>query len=148
MTRIRRILHPSDFSSASRAAFARAMEMARANRAELVVAHVLTLTMPIAGEGYIPPKVYEEIEASTRAAAKKRLDALVARARKAGVRGKGLILEGIPHERIARAAKAQRADLVVMGTHGRTGLARFFLGSVAERVVATAPCPVMTVRGK
>ena len=122
--------------------------MARANRAELVVVHVLTPTVPITGEGYILPKVYEEIEASTRAAAKKRLDALVARARKAGVRAKGLVLDGIPHERIARAARAQRADLIVMGTHGHTGLARFFLGSVAERVIATAPCPVMTVRGK
>ena len=52
------------------------------------------------------------------------------------------------HEQIARAAKSKKADLIVIGTHGRTGLAKFFLGSVASRVVAAAPCPVLTVRGK
>ena len=145
---MRRILHPSDFSRASGAAFSKAVELAKADRAELIVAHVLTPALPIAGEGYMSPKVYEEIEASARAAARKQLDALVAKAHAAGARAKGLLLEGVPHERIARAAKAQRADLVVMGTHGRTGLARFFLGSVAERVVATSAVPVMTVRGR
>ena len=148
MAAIRRILHPSDFSPASRAAFARALEMARDNRAELVLAHVITPYVPIAGEGYLPPKVWEEMEASTRAHATKQLEALAARAKKAGARVKTLLLEGVPHERIARGAKGQRADLIVMGTHGRSGLAHLFLGSVAERVVASAPCPVMTVRGK
>ncbi len=148
MSRSRRILHPSDFSRASGAAFTKAVGLAKADRAELIVAHVLTPALPIAGEGYMSPKVYEEIEASARAAARKQLDALVAKARAAGARAKGLLLEGVPHERIARAAKAQRTDLVVMGTHGRTGLARFFLGSVAERVVATSAVPVMTVRGR
>ena len=52
------------------------------------------------------------------------------------------------HEQIVRAAKAQRADLVVIGTHGRSGLAKFFVGSVAGRVVSAARCPVLTVRGK
>lgn len=145
---IRRILHPTDFSPASRAAFAKAVEMAKANRAELVVVHVLTLVVPLAGDGYISPKAYHEIEASSRAWGQKRLDALVARARRARIRARGLLLEGVPYEQILRAAKARRADLVVMGTHGRTGLARFFLGSVAERVVAGAPCPVLTVRGR
>ena len=55
-------------------------------------------------------------------------------------------MEGIAHEQIVRAAR--RTDLVVMGTHGRSGLAKFFLGSVAGRVVSAAPCPVLTVRGK
>ena len=56
--------------------------------------------------------------------------------------------EGVVHEEIAQAAKSKKADLIVIGTHGRTGLAEFFLGSVASRVAAVAPCPVMTVRGK
>ncbi len=59
-----------------------------------------------------------------------------------------MLLEGVAHEQIVRAARARRADLIVVGTHGRSGLARFFLGSVAGRVVATATCPVLTVRGK
>ena len=148
MGKIRRLMHPTDFSKASGAAFARAVEMARADRAELLLAHVLTSAIPMLGDGYVSPKVYEEIEASARAAGQKHLDALVTKAKKAGVRAKGLLLEGVPHDRIVRAAKAKRVDLVVMGTHGRTGLARFFLGSVAERVVAMAACPVLTVRGK
>ena len=148
MGKLRRIMHPTDFSKASGTAFARAVEMARADRAELLVAHVLTPAIPMVGDGYISPKVYQEIEASARAAGQKHLDALVAKAKKAGARAKGLLLEGVPYDRIVRAAKAKRVDLVVMGTHGRTGLARFFLGSVAERVIAMAGCPVLTIRGK
>jgi nucleotide-binding universal stress UspA family protein len=72
----------------------------------------------------------------------------VARARKAGVRATGLLLEGVPHERVARAARAKKVDLLVIGTHGRTGLAKFFLGSVAARVIASVSCPVLTVRGR
>src|ERR1041384_788714 len=148
MPRIRRVMHPSDFSRASGAAFAKAVEMARANRAELTIVHVLAPVVPLVGEGYVSPKVYEELDASARGYAKKQLEALVAKAKKAGARAQGLLLDGLAHDRIVRAAKARRADLVVMGTHGRTGLARLFLGSVAERVVTSASCPVMTVRGK
>ena len=72
----------------------------------------------------------------------------LAKAKAAGVRARGFLLEGVPHEQIVRIAKSRRADLVVMGTHGRSGLAKLFLGSVAGRVVAAAPCPVLTVRGR
>ena len=147
MKRIRRILHPSDFSPASRAAFARSVEMAKTNRAELVVTHVLSPVV-IPADGYISPRVYEQIDRAARAAARTQLAALVARAKRAGVRARAVVLDGAPHDRIIGAAKAARADLVVMGTHGRTGLARLFLGSVAERVVGRSPCPVMTVRGR
>lgn len=146
MSGIRRIVHPTDFSPASRAAFSRAVELARANRAELTVVHVMTPIVPYLGEGYATPQAYEAMLASVRAQAQKQLDRLLARARARGVRARGLLLEGIAHDRIARAARARRADLIVIGTHGRTGLARFFLGSVAARVIAVAPCPVLTVR--
>jgi nucleotide-binding universal stress UspA family protein len=59
-----------------------------------------------------------------------------------------VLVNGSPSEQIARLARSKRADLIVIGTHGRTGLAKFFLGSVANRVVSTATCPVLTVRGK
>lgn len=140
-------MHATDFSSASTAAFKRAVAMARADRAQLVIAHVMTPpALALAGEGYVSPRLYDDLEASARAQARKQLDRLVARAKKAGARATGLLLEGVPHERIARAAK--RTDLLVIGTHGRTGLAKFFLGSVAARVVASASCPVLTVRGR
>jgi nucleotide-binding universal stress UspA family protein len=100
------------------------------------------------GDGYVSPQVYAEIEASSNAYARKELDALAAKAKKIGVRTSVLVSEGAPAERIAHLARSKRADLVVLGTHGRTGLARMFLGSVASRVISIATCPVLTVRGK
>ena len=148
MSRLRRILYPTDFSRASGAAFTRAVAMAKADRAQMLLVHVLAPPMPLAGEGYISPKVYDDLETSARRYAQKRLAALQARARKAGVKAVTLLADGVAHEQIARAAKAKKADLIVIGTHGRTGLAKFFLGSVASRVVAAAACPVLTVRGR
>jgi nucleotide-binding universal stress UspA family protein len=146
----RRILHPSDFSSASRAAFARAVAMAKAERAQLLLVHVMTPAIPPLGmgDGYVSPKLYDEMERSMRAHGQQQIDKLMAKAQAAKVRVRGLLLEGTPADRIVRAARSYHADVIVIGTHGRTGLARVFLGSVAERVVGTAPCPVLTVRGK
>jgi nucleotide-binding universal stress UspA family protein len=72
----------------------------------------------------------------------------VAEAKKRGVRARGLVGEGVPYEQIVRTARGKKADMIVMGTHGRTGMSRFFLGSVAGRVASLASCPVLTVRGK
>lgn len=144
----RRILHPTDFSRASAAAFTRALADARAGRSELVLVHVLAPVIPVAGEGYVSPSVYEQMTESARGWARKQMDRLLAKAKAARVRARGLVLEGVAHEQIVRAAKQQRAAIIIIGTHGRTGVARFFLGSVAARVAATAPCPVLTVRGR
>jgi nucleotide-binding universal stress UspA family protein len=148
MSRIRRVLHPTDFSRASTPAFKRAVETAKANRAELLVVHVMGLVVPIMGDGYVSPQVYEDLEAAAHSAAQKQLRKLIEKAKQAGARVKGLLLEGVAHERIAQAARARKAELVVIGTHGRTGFAKLFLGSVASRVLAVSPCPVLTVRGK
>lgn len=145
---VRRIVHPSDFSPASSAAFTRAVDMAKESGAEVVIVHVLAPIAPLVADGYVSGKVYDDLQRSARAHGKQQLDALVARARKAGVQASGLLLEGVPYSQITRAAKSRRADMIVMGTHGRSGLAKLFLGSVAERVVATSTCPVLTVRGR
>ncbi|MBI4591544.1 MAG: universal stress protein [Candidatus Rokubacteria bacterium] len=147
-TSVRRIVHPTDFSRASRAAFAKAVGLAKVNRAELLLVHVLLPPTPFIGDGYVSPRTYEELEAAARRGAGRELAKLLARAQKARVRVKTLLLEGVAYDRIVRAARAKRADLIVMGTHGRTGLSKFFMGSVAERVIPLAPCPVLTVRGK
>ena len=144
----RRILHPSDFSRASGAAFKKAVELAKASRGELTLVHVLGPIVPIAGDGYVSPKMYEEIAASNRSWAQKELDKLVTKAKASGVRAKAAVLEGAAYDQIVRFARSRHADLVVMGTHGRSGIAKLFLGSVAGRVVAGASCPVLTVRGK
>jgi nucleotide-binding universal stress UspA family protein len=141
-------MHPTDFSRASSAAFKRAVEMAKSNRAELLLVHVISPAMPLVGDGYVSPQVYEDMEAAARAYTQKHLQALIAKAKKAGARVKGLLLEGLAHERIAQAARSRKADVVVIGTHGRTGFAKLFLGSVASRVLAISPCPILTVRGK
>jgi nucleotide-binding universal stress UspA family protein len=123
--------------------------MAKDNRAQLLILHVLAPASPmLMTDGYVPPKVYDDMEAAARAEAQKQLRRLVEKAKHSGARVKPILLEGIAHERIIQAARSRKADLVVIGTHGRTGFARFFLGSVASRVLAISPCPVLTVRGK
>ena len=147
MKAIRNILVATDFSPASRPAFRRAVELAQANSAALWITHVAVPSVPMSPDGFVMPRMYDEMDAAIRADATRHLKRLQARAQKAGVRGRTLLLRGSPHEALARAARSRRADLLVLGTHGRTGMARFFIGSVASRVVATAPCPVLTVRG-
>src|SRR5262245_51288523 len=73
MARMRRILHPTDFSRASAAAFAKAVELAKANRAELALVHVIAPVVPMVGDGYVAPQLYEELETSARAHAQKQL---------------------------------------------------------------------------
>jgi nucleotide-binding universal stress UspA family protein len=140
----------SDFSPASRPAFRKALELTKANRAVLTIAHVrVPVTVTSVGEPtYINARLWEQADAASRRASQAQLDRLVSTARKAGVRADGLLLEGVPARRVVDAARARRADVLVLGTHGRTGLRGVLLGSVAARVVATASCPVLTVRGR
>ena len=148
MKPMRNILVATDFSPASRPALRRGMELALSNGAALWIVHVAPQPGPMSPDGYVLPRIYEEMELAIRTDAQKRLRALLARSRKAGVRGRALLLKGVPHEAIVRSARAHRAEMIVLGTHGRTGIKRLFVGSVAARVVATATCPVLTVRGR
>jgi universal stress protein A len=144
---LRRILHATDFSTASRPALAKAIALARHGRAVLSIAHALSPPVPV-GEGFVSPGTYDVIDRSARQHASKQLMALVSRAKRVGGRATGLLLDGAPHEQIPRAARRAHADLIVIRTHGRSGLSKALLGSVAERVVRFAPCPVLTVRGR
>ena len=148
MARIRRIVHPTDFSSASLPAFRKAVALAKENKATLIIVHVLP-TLPMVADAYMAASAYDEMLRAQRRQAEKAMDRLVKRARAAGVRASGHIVDfGAVSDAIVRFAKRQRADLIVMGTHGHGVLAKILLGSVAERVISRAPCPVMTVRGK
>jgi len=145
MTAFRRILHPTDFSRASAPALRRAVALARACRAPLVLLHVMTPPSPFIGED-TPPSSYVDLLILARRSAKRRLAAVFVRVRRTGVRARAVFAEGLPADAILRAARRMRADLIVMGTHGRTGVSRVFMGSVAERVVRQSRCPVLTVR--
>jgi nucleotide-binding universal stress UspA family protein len=123
-----------------------ALGLAKAGRAELLLVHVLP-PLPMIEDAYIAPSTYQQLQRGYRASDQKQLDRLVRTAKTAGVRATGLLLDfGVPAERITRLAESRHADVIVMGTHGRTGLTRALLGSVATRIVATATCPVLTVR--
>jgi len=140
--RVQRIVHPTDFSKTADRAFQKAVEFAKQNRAELLLVHVLLRALP-------PPSlwrgVYDRIDAQERRVAETRLSALLTRARRAKVQARTLLLSGVSYDQIVRVAESMRADLIVMGSHGRTGLSKLLLGSVAERVSGLAPCPVLIV---
>jgi nucleotide-binding universal stress UspA family protein len=141
-----RVLHPTDFSPGAEAAFARALETARREHGELILVHVLEGITPRRRGLYAARDL--QVRAAVEAVVREGLDRLRARARKAGVPASDVLAEGWVPEQIAKLAKKRHAALIVMGTHGRTGWAKVMLGSVAERVILLAPCPVLTVRGR
>jgi nucleotide-binding universal stress UspA family protein len=142
------VLHATDFSRASRAAFTAALAMARRERRDLEIFHVVLVPAVFVEDGWPLQRTADELAAAARRDAERRLRRMVETARKAGVRATAVARLGTPAPAIVREARRRRADVVVVGTHGRTGLSRFLLGSVAAGVVALAPCPVLTVRGR
>jgi len=137
------IVHATDFSPAAGPAFHRAVDAAKRQHASLVCVHVLE-PITFGDQDYILREL--EFRDAAVAAARKGFDRLVALARRAGVRVRCVLLDGRPAREIVRLARARRASLITMGTHGRRGLRRLLLGSVAAGVAAAAPCPVLTVR--
>jgi nucleotide-binding universal stress UspA family protein len=139
MLPIRTVLHPTDFSERSGYALQLACALARDYGARLVVLHVATPPNVVYSEGALPldPDIFYRQE-------KERIDRLVIP--NAGVRAERRFEEGDPPAEILRVAGDVHADLIVMGTHGRTGLGRLLMGSVAEEIVRKASCPVLTVK--
>lgn len=143
---IRRILVPTDFSAPSDRAFEYATALAGCLGASINLVHVLQ--DPFAGQAawefYIPdsPEVREQRYQEARA----RLLELGARAMESGIQLTAEVRVGHPTEEINAAAIDYGSDLIVMSTHGRTGLPHLLLGSIAERVLRTAPCPVLALR--
>jgi len=144
MTEIRRILCPVDFSDTSRHALEHATAVARWYGAQIIVLHVIHVPLvpqpPILGVPFAEPAV-----GSGRDQCQQELQRWLAPVRAAGVPARTVVDSGSPAGRIVARALTESADLIVMGTHGLSGFERFMLGSVAERVLRTARCPVMTV---
>lgn len=144
MSSIQNIMLATDFSNGAEAAARLAIEMARKFTAKLTILHVSAppIYTGVFGDAYaLPPEVLEKVRAATEL----ELEKLCLRATKEGIRVDTLIVEGIAADAIIAAAHSHGVGLIAMGTHGRTGLKHFLLGSVAERVVRTAKCPVLTV---
>jgi nucleotide-binding universal stress UspA family protein len=140
MTPFRTILHPTDFSAGSAAAFGYACDLADVCRARVVVVYALGPVIPIAEEGVIASGDLDEL----RALGRQQLDAV--RPADPAIRVERVFREGPAAAVILDAAGEFRADLIVMGTHGRTGFRRLVVGSVAEEVLRKASCPVLTVK--
>jgi nucleotide-binding universal stress UspA family protein len=140
-----RIVVPTDFSSTAEAAWSLARRLAGAVGAEIVLAHVLVETAAFS-EGPFTMASVREVYASTRKWAEEAIERWAAEARSAGLTVRTVLRTGVPHEEIAALAREEKADLIVIGTHGRGGLDRVLLGSVADRVVRVGACPVLCVR--
>ncbi len=140
-----KILHPTDFSDCAAEAQEEASRLARVLGAELVLLHV-SVEAPLYAEGLIGVKDVRKVYEAQRKWAEETLEARAAALRDTGVTSRALVRVGVPAEEIAKVAGEEGVDMIVMGTHGRGGLSRFFLGSVADRVIRTARCPVLTVR--
>jgi universal stress protein A len=141
--RIERILAPVDFSPHSRKAVAYAMAFARQFNASLTFLHVVQVNYAYGEFGAID---FTALEREMRTTADKELNSLVEAATQEGVTVESLIREGSPAKVIAEVAKERNTDLLVIATHGYTGLKHVLMGSIAEQVVRYAPCPVLVVR--
>lgn len=143
MITLKKILVPTDFSDHSDKAIQYGAELASKFGAELHLVHAIEATPIMYGEGaYFPPETEAEIEA----AAVKQLEGLTVDAEGVSVQRK--VVPGHPFVEVIRYAKENDIGLIVIGTHGRGAIAHMLLGSVAEKVVRKAPCPVLTVRDK
>jgi universal stress protein A len=143
---IRRVLAPTDFSDSASPAVRYAAELAGKFGAELVLLHVvqdLTLVVP---DVMMPTPITTPALNDMVEGAKAGLAAFVQKLGLEPLKPKTEVRIGAPAAEIVSAAEDLKADLLCIGTHGRTGIAHFLLGSVAERIVRHAPCPVLTVR--
>lgn len=144
-----KILAPTDFSDDSKLALSYAIELAQKFGSELILLHVDQPLAPVM-IGDLSPGLdmgtVNRIAEEQRLMALKELDQVTARLRESAIKSRSLMRVGAPFLEIIHTAQNENVDLIVMATHGRTGLAHVLMGSVAERVVNKASCPVLTVR--
>ena len=145
MIAIQKILVADDFSEHGDVAMNYASEFARAFQAEVLLCHVVEgetvlAHLPPGGEGYFPPNLTEMLSESAKETAEKRLGEFNI------TNGTVHLPVGKPFVEVIKLAKEQDVDLVIVGTHGRGAIGHILLGSVAEKVVRKAPCPVLVVR--
>ncbi len=143
---IRTILFPTDFSNGARAAMGSAISLANQYGAKLILLYVIQ-DVNIA-EWYIPSSISAmDLVEDMRKGAEKEIAKWLDEAARAGVKNvERMVVRGVPFVEIIRTARDKGVDLIVIGTHGRTGIDHMLFGSTAEKVVRKAHCPVLTVR--
>jgi len=142
---LQHILVPMDFSPYSEHALDYALQLAETFQARITLFHVVE-TPVLAGGAHMGgtiPSYTEQLEVD----ASRTIDKYTQRVRDAGLTCEAVVSHAVPFQQIVNLASARDVDMIVMSTHGRTGLAHMLLGSVAEKVVRLAPCPVLVTRG-
>ena len=141
---IRTILVPTDFSEHAQLALEHALGLAKTFGARIVILHAYSVPIYVGAQESVPlPQTFfEDLQKSADARTQKLADSVAA----AGVSVTQRVVHDVPVQAITAAAEQEGADLIVMGTRGLTGMKHVLLGSVAERTVRLASCPVMTVR--
>lgn len=149
MISIKKILYPTDFSDPSGFALEYAVELAKNFDAELEIVHIIVDETQIVSF-YLPQATAAMLSEDLEKGAQKHLrEFLISRGDTLeGVKYTSRIIKGTPFVEIIKAAKEGNADMIVIGTHGRTGIEHVLFGSTAEKVVRKAPCPVFTVCSK
>lgn len=144
--RLKKILCPIDFSDSADHAMRYATALAETFGAELTLLHVVApVIAALPSETSLPGVLQTDIDEIAEAC-RERLDQTVGKLAASGLTVQHEVLNGVPFIEIIRYAREAGTDLIVMGTHGRTGLGHLLIGSVAERVVRKSPCPVLTIK--
>ncbi len=144
MAEIKKILFPTDFTEASIKVLPYARYLAEKLGAKIIVLFVVEELAKYANF-YVPHSALDNLEAELMESAKKKMELFMEDYFSDLPQTESLVLRGDIAEEIIKTAEEKEIDLIVMGTHGRKGLEKILLGSVAERVVKNSPCPVMTV---
>ena len=142
---MKKILVPTDFSDLATAALRHAGELAAREGAELIALYADTFDPPVEFTSREIASVVDSIDKARRNAHDE-LERCIGQNVPSTVKTQAIVVEDLPVPAIIGYAKRNGVDLIVMGTHGRTGLGRLLMGSVAERVVAESPVPVKTIR--
>jgi nucleotide-binding universal stress UspA family protein len=145
MKNIDKILLAIDFSDSSMHACEYAVTLATKFNSQLIVLHVINEPVDLRGF-YVPHISFERLEQEIEAGAMKMMEKFASTALSSFSRYETCIVSGIPYDEIIKKAEDENASLIVLGTHGRTGIDHLLFGSTAERVVRTAKCPVLTIR--
>jgi len=146
MINIRTVLCPVDYSIYSEKALNYAIEISLKFQAKLYLLHVLDIRFLDANNPELPTLHTANITNETIDALKSRLLKSVTEEIKGKISVEAIVIQGIPFTEIIKASKEYNVDLIIIGTHGRTGLAHIIMGSVAEKIVRKAPCPVLSIR--